>query len=125
MKWLGAPLELTETSPASGLFLLSHAFGFVDKRGEEWIAPAGTITDGATIPPMFWPICGNPLQGSYRDPAVIHDAYYQSHARPKDKVDRMFYEAMLFAGTNPVKAWFMWQAVSWFGGWTWDEKGKL
>lgn len=122
MKWIGAPLELTETADPE-VFAVSHDFGFQDRYGSEWIAPKGTLTDGASIPDCLWVISGAPLQGPYRDAAVIHDAYYQSHTRSRARVDYMFYEAMRFAGTPAWKAWMMWKAVELFGRTAWKRRG--
>lgn len=123
MNWLNLPEELEGTDDPD-VFRLSRDFGFCDAAGRQWWAKAGTLTDGASIPRFFWRLCGNPLQGPYRRAAIIHDAYYQTHAAPKNKVDRMFHEAMLFGGTAEWKAWAMWRAVSWFGGPGWKRKGR-
>lgn len=123
MEWIGAPLELTETSQPE-LFRTSHDFGFRDAKNKVWMAPAGTMTDGASIPRTLWIISGAPLQGPYRNGAVIHDAYYQMHGESRFRVDKMFYEAMLFGGTPGWKAWLMFKAVRLFGGVVWRLKRK-
>lgn len=122
MRWLGAPLRLEETDDFE-VFRVMDDFGFEDAHGEIWMAPFGTYTDGASIPRPLWPISDPPLQGPFRNAAVIHDAFYQSHARSRARVDWMFYEAMRFGGTPAWKAWLMWQAVKWFGGPAWKRKG--
>jgi hypothetical protein len=123
VNWIGEPLEFMETDNPD-YFELSHEFGFKDRYDTLWVAPKGTITDGASIPAAFWLCIGNPMQGEYRRAAILHDFYYQTHERSKEWVDRMFYDAMIFNGTNSCKAYVMWKAVSWFGGFAWKSKGR-
>jgi hypothetical protein len=123
MKWIGEPLILEDTNDPE-LFRVHHDFGFEDRYMNVWMAPEGSITDGASIPRFLWPIIGNPLQGPYRRAAVLHDTYYRSHAQPKEQVDLMFYNAMVYGGTSLTKAYWMWKAVCWFGGGAWEKKGK-
>jgi hypothetical protein len=55
---------------------------YTAKDGEIWFAPKGYKTDGASIPPIFWPIIGFPFTGYYVSAAIIHDVY----ARPPDRL---------------------------------------
>ncbi len=85
-------------------------------------------TDGASIPGVFVPVIGNRLDSQHRDAAIVHDAYcskdnegtelYQTE--PWEDVHRMFYEALLVNGTNPIKAKIMYAAV-YLGGPRWND----
>src|SRR5262245_19425098 len=49
---------------------------YTDPHGEEWIAPIGSIVDGASIPRYLWSIMGGPFEGKYRNASVLHDVAY-------------------------------------------------
>ncbi len=97
-----------------------HAYGYVDPRGRRWPVPAGTETDGASIPPLFWPIIGKPFDGPYRNAAVIHDWYCMVRARTWQDTHRVFHDAMLTSGVDRIRASTMFMAV-WYRGPSWDE----
>lgn len=100
--------------------------GFVDSSGQEWVAPAGTFTDGATIPGFATPFVGGPRNPRYVAAAAVHDAYCGAvnaggpvyHSRPWPDVHRMFYEGLLVGGTPVARAQMMYAAV-WLGGPRW------
>lgn len=92
---------------------------FVDPDQKAWTAPKGLVTDGASIPRALWSIVGSPWTGLYRNAAVIHDAYCDSHSEPWQAVHRVFYRAMLANGVNPLQAKIMYAAVYRFGP-RWD-----
>ena len=46
---------------------------YTDPAAKVWIAPAGWIVDGASIPRAFWSVIGGPLEGQYRNASVFHD----------------------------------------------------
>jgi hypothetical protein len=49
---------------------------YTDPKGEVWVAPAGSVTDGASIPRYLWSIMGGPFEGQYRNASVLHDVDY-------------------------------------------------
>ncbi|OYU18586.1 MAG: hypothetical protein CFE34_09710 [Rhodobacteraceae bacterium PARR1] len=103
--------------------------GFVDSNGQDWIAPPGTWTDGATIPGIATPFVGGPRNPRYIAAAAVHDAYCGVvnadgpvyHSRPWPEVHRMFYEGLLVGGTPVARAQLMYAAV-WLGGPRWTVK---
>jgi hypothetical protein len=98
---------------------LLSPFAFVDPDGKVWTAPKGLLTDGASIPQALWSIVGSPWTGLYRNAAVIHDQYCDSHSEPWQAVHRVFYRGMLANGVGPIKAKIMYAAVYRFGP-RWD-----
>lgn len=102
---------------------LLEAISFVDKNGKEWLAYAGSIVDGASIPSVFWPVIGSPFVGRYRRASVLHDAFCDERSEPHEAVHKMFLEAMLADGTDPELAETMFKAV-WNFGPKWDEEGN-
>lgn len=108
-------------------------FAFVDSTGKRWLAPTGTKTDGATIPRWALSVVGDRMDVSYRNAALIHDAYCQGglngsgasyHKDKWQNVHRMFYEACVANGVEPSRARLMFSAV-WMGGPRWDENGVI
>lgn len=98
---------------------LLEAFGFVDARGTHWDVPAGYVSNGASIPPTLWPVVGGPLDGPYRDAAVIHDYYCESRTRTDEETHKMFYEAAVARGTSENIASTMYMGII-FGGPRWQ-----
>jgi Protein of unknown function (DUF1353) len=98
---------------------LLEDFSYVDPDGLLWKAPAGSVTDGASIPQSAWSIIGGPFEGPYRLAAVIHDTACDKKERSWESVHEMFYRAMLTAHVNEVQAKIMYAAVYQFGP-RWD-----
>ena len=98
--------------------LLLTAVVFVDENRVPWIAPAGSLIDGASIPRFFWRVIGSPFIGRFRRASVIHDVYCKTKSVPHEVVHKMFYEAMLCDGVPKFKAKAMYYAV-FFGGPKW------
>ncbi len=89
-------------------------FGYIDAKGRAWDVPIGAVTDGASIPRVFW-VTHPPFTGKYRQAAVIHDHYCTTKSRSWQDTHNVFYEAMLTAGEEPRTAKVMWAAVYHFG----------
>src|SRR5438132_9308407 len=94
--------------------LLSE-LSYTDPQGVEWIAPAGSKVDGASIPRSLWSIMGGPFEGKYRNASVLHDVAYEQHNRPWEDCDRMFYNAMRCSGVGAVESKTMYYALYKFG----------
>lgn len=88
---------------------------YTDPKGETWIAPAGSVVDGASIPRSLWTFMGGPFEGKYRNASVLHDVAYDQHNRPWAECDRMFYNAMRCSGVGTVEAGTMYYALYKFG----------
>lgn len=100
---------------------------FIDATNQKWAAPASTLTDGASIPPVFVKVIGDPKSREFINAATIHDAYCgvgnengaYYNAAPWPKVHRMFYDALRVGGTPKTKAKIMYAAV-YMGGPRWN-----
>lgn len=132
----GTPLRVSGTpvyiGNRQGAFLPTlEEISFVDGSGRRWIVPPDTLTDGASIPTLFAPLVGDRQRREYLLAAALHDAYcgignealstYQS--RPWEEVHRMFYDALLTAGTPPRIAKVMFAAV-YLGGPRWNDPAR-
>lgn len=96
-------------------------FSFKDKDGEIWTTRKGYKTDGATIPPVFWQIIGDPFGGGFIKSAVIHDQACDDKTRTWQDTHRVFFEAMIKEGVSPTLAYTMYSAVYRFGP-RWEKK---
>jgi Protein of unknown function (DUF1353) len=84
---------------------------YTDPQGVVWIAPAGSVVDGASLPRSLWSIMGGPFEGQYRNASILHDVAYDQHNRPWQDCDRMFYNAMRCSGVGRVEAGTMYYAL--------------
>lgn len=87
---------------------------FTDSGGRTWIAPAGEVVNGASVPRLFWRLMP-PFVGKYRFASVVHDSACVHRPFNSKLAHRMFYEAMVASGVHSWQAWLMWLAVRVFG----------
>ena len=114
--YTGAPV--TRWNPDGRSMTLLNEFRYTDPQGAVWIAPAGSVVDGASMPRSLWSFMGGPFEGKYRNASVLHDVSYDQHNRPWQECDRMFYNAMRCSGVGAVEAKTMYYALYRFG-WHW------
>jgi hypothetical protein len=105
----------TRWNPDGRTMTLLSEFRYTDPDGTVWVAPAGSVVDGASIPRSLWSIMGGPFEGKYRNASVLHDVAYGQHNRPWQDCDRMFYNAMRCSGVSAVEAKTMFYALCRFG----------
>lgn len=84
---------------------------YTDAKGRVWPCPAGTVTDGASIPPQFWGLVGSPFTGKYRVAAVFHDVAYSTLGMVKDEADSMLREAAIELGCERWRADLIYDGV--------------
>lgn len=98
---------------------LVYEIGSLDS-GKVVTAPAGMVSDGASVPRFLWAIL--PAWGRYSRAAVIHDhlcdriANGDPHefAITRKRADRIFLEAMKVCGVKRPIRWAMYFAVRLF-----------
>ena len=95
-------------------------FGFMDADGKHWPVPPGTSVDGGSIPKALWTFLGNPWEGRYRDPFVMHDYYCAVRNMDWQSVHRMFYRALLVSGVSMRGAKLVYAGV-YFAGPRWPD----
>jgi hypothetical protein len=101
---------LNENGPDRNMKLI-RKFEYKDSAGKVWMVPAGTIINGASIPPLFWQLVGPPFVGDYRKASVVHDYYCDKKNESWLSVHRMFFEACLAGGVSEIQAKIMYTAV--------------
>lgn len=88
------------------------------ESGKVVYVPAGYLTDGASVPQLFWNII--PPWGSYGQAAVVHDILCEYLSITKDgqpqpitraRCDAILLEAMEALGVPKAKRWAIYLAV--------------
>jgi len=115
--YTGVPV--TRWNPDGRSMTLLSELRYTDPHGIVWVAPAGSVVDGASIPRALWTFMGGPFEGKYRNASVLHDVSYDRQDRPPQECDRMFYDAMRCSGVGALEAKTMYYALLRFG-WHWD-----
>lgn len=116
-------VEWLQGKSAERRMQLLEEFSYIDPKGKRWVAKKGYVTDGATIPKVFWSFVGGPFDGQYRDAAVIHDQYCDSKTEPSTDVHRIFYYANRASGVSELKSKILYAAVR-IGGPKWGGKSN-
>src|SRR5213596_905374 len=106
---------VTKWNPDGRTMTLLTELRYTDPNGNLWVAPIGSIVDGASIPRYLWSVMGGPFEGKYRNASVLHDVAYDEHKRPWQDCDRMFYYAMRCSGVSVAEAKTMFYALCRFG----------
>ncbi|HEU0275974.1 MAG TPA: DUF1353 domain-containing protein [Candidatus Udaeobacter sp.] len=106
---------VTKWNPDGRTMTLLTELRYTDPKGNVWIAPIGSVVDGASIPKYLWSFMGGPFEGKYRNASVLHDVAYGDRKRPWQDCDRMFYYAMRCSGVSGVEAKTMFYALYKFG----------
>lgn len=87
-----------------------------DIAGKIVTAPAGFVTDLASIPKLLLPLFGETAQ----EPSVPHDLAYSTGCLPRDIADAMLREACLLTGVSRWRAELIWAGVRVGGGSHWE-----
>lgn len=101
----------------SRLLRLTHYFRYLSDYGVVTV-PSGFVTDGASIPRVFWNIMGP--QGQWFYAAIIHDFLYSVHSNTRFRAtrleaDEIFLDAMKDLGVPWLKRHTIYRAVRLFG----------
>lgn len=103
------------------MVLLEDVYDEVD--GHPHRVPAGSHTDGASIP--TWLMWMFPKINEKRIRAAVHhDHDYRTHRISRKDADRLFLARMLADGNDAIRSWIMYRALRWFGGIAWRKNGK-
>ncbi|EJN15104.1 Protein of unknown function (DUF1353) [Bradyrhizobium sp. YR681] len=86
-------------------------------------APAGFVTDFASIPQIFWSALRP--DGEYTYPAIIHDYLYWTQTRPRAVADEIFRASMQDFNIAPKTITLIYEAVRLGGQSAWDGNAEL
>jgi hypothetical protein len=108
-------LETAWPLPLKNVVELIHPISYIDDWDMTWIAPSKLLSDGKTVPPMFWWLVGSPLAPDTLPAALIHDHYCQAKSRPYQMVHRVFGDMLLDLDIPPIRRKLMSWSVRHFG----------
>lgn len=112
---------------SSRLLRLTRYYRFLHPTRGTITVPTGFITDGASIPQLFWAILGP--HGTYFPAAVIHDYLYNKASDgsfgdlTRAEADQIFLDAMESIGVSWLTRHTIYYAVRLFG-WTSYKKRR-
>lgn len=84
------------------------------------VMPVGWVTDGASIPRLFWRIIGHPFEGMFLRPAGIHDVRCELRISSWRETHDELREHLVAEGVERWRADAMWAAVM-IGGPKWSR----
>lgn len=73
-------------------------------NGKEYTVPVGFISDGMSIPRLYWRFLSPPINGVTLVPSIIHDWLYKNHICTRREADIWYYHALRFNGYPRWKA---------------------
>ena len=85
--------------------------------GKYYPIPAGTLTDGASIPCWLWWLCGHPLEVPRLYAAMVHDYLYDGYdmTATRKVADALYRDMLIALGVGRVRAWVEWTALRLLG----------
>jgi hypothetical protein len=114
-RWIGLPIKTKWPVHSRKYVKLLTDLTYIDDEGVKWHVPAPYLTDGASIPGIFWSIVGQPLSPETIECAIIHDYYCEMKTRPSKRVHEVFCESLKSMRVPLWKRTLMCRAVKWFG----------
>lgn len=114
----GNPKTEWITSPAvpDRDMALLEDFSYTDPSGKTWLAPRGSVVNGASIPRPLWAAVGSPYTDDYRRASIVHDVACADPAAFRKDADVMFYYACQAGGCPPLQAQLLYAGVR-IGAW--------
>ena len=106
-------------------FITLAELSYTTKKDALHTVPIGFITDGASIPKIFWSLVGSPFTGLYRRAALIHDYFYHTQKVTRQYADKIFLEAMKYLKVSWLKRCLMWSAVRTNGWMPWNRQKRI
>lgn len=84
------------------------------------VVPAGFVSDGASVPKVFWPL-GLVPYGAHGRATVVHDYLYWFQQCSRKQADNIMLIALKESGVSFFKRLILTVGVKWFGGFAWRE----
>lgn len=118
------PFVTSDLPGGEDVWRVELGFFFRDKYSLKHYVPAGTITDGASIPRALWLIAGHPREGDIAQAAACHDVLYRRGLVTRKRADEILIEGMECLGASWIKRKLVWAGIR-AGGWAaWNHYRK-
>lgn len=107
---------LTDPDAEDRNMKLLEDFSYTDPDEKVWLAPKGSVVNGASIPRPLWSTVGSPYSDDYRRASIVHDVACDSADIPRKDADVMFFHACRAGGCGSVQARILYAGVR-IGAW--------
>jgi len=104
-------------------FKAVRPFVYHSKIGGTITVPVNFITDGGTIPKIFYPVIGSPWGGRFTRICIIHDYLCVVKTFSRIKTQKIFLEGLNILGVPFWKKPIMYGGVRAWSWLTWDKYG--
>jgi len=108
---------LIDNNGADRNMTIIEEFWYLDPDGKKWVAPKGSVINGASIPCPLWSMIGSPYTGDYRRASIVHDVACHDNLINRKDADVMFYHACLAGGCSFHQAKLLYAGVR-IGAWS-------
>lgn len=82
---------------------------------------AGFVFDGASIPRLFWPITGHPMDPRRLVASLVHDWLFSNHLLPRLFADALYYQLCVDYGLPSWRAAIEFWALRRYGEDAWNR----
>ena len=79
------------------------------------IIPPGYISDGLSVPRIFWSLLSPQCDGRTLHAGLAHDHAYEHHTFTRAEADAFLRDDLIRHGFNVILAWIVWAGVRLFG----------
>lgn len=93
------------------------------RLGKIWV-PVGYVSDGASVPRLFWRVIGHPFSPLFIRPALIHDIRCEFKVGTPSDTHDQFLETLRREGVSRQRSAVMHRAVKHFGT-TWGKREQI
>ena len=84
-------------------------------QGKSYVVPKGFVSDGCSVPQMFWGLIAPCIDGRTIRAAIIHDWLYSTAILSRKQADEIFLQLMIEDDFSTWKAYTCYYAVRIFG----------
>lgn len=118
------PFITADLPGGTDCFRVETGYFFRDSLAIKHYVPAGTITDGASVPSFLWPLLGHPRDTDVGQAAALHDLQYRRGYIAKKRCDQILCEGMQCLGASWLKRKAVYAGLQ-IGGWVaWNRYRK-
>ena len=95
----------------------------VGETQKKIVSPPGFVSDGASIPKVFWPL-GLVPYGAHGRATAVHDYMYWSQQCSRKQADNIMLIALKESGVSIFTQWILMAGVRLFGRLAWNENAR-
>ena len=90
--------------------------------GKQYTVPAGFLSDGMSVPRLFWRLISPPINAATLVPSIKHDWLYKEHICPRIVADVLYAVELEASGFPRWKCVLVYIGVSIGGGRHWRQQ---